>query len=332
MTSDLLAAAFKAIYGDSVHPGEISKLMDPSMLHIPGTGANQSNGNGSHKKLAGAVLLGSAAEGMATARAAQRAFPAANRVLKPLAAGANAMDKLPGKGELGLQAANLAVGLGAAGALLKKPKQPQQQVTKAARARLTPVNAIDQRHVTSARAKPPSAKPIPVSKSGGSGSHVRRVARLVAAEGLAKREPQVTWTGEIAKVDEERQQVFGWCSVSHINGVEVVDKQDDIMPIDEVEKAAYRYVLESRKGGDMHARVAKGISSEWSQPKHTADMIESFVVTPEKLEKMGLPEDALPIGWWVGYQINDPEQWDLVKRRERTGFSVHGTGTRREVG
>jgi hypothetical protein len=138
---------------------------------------------------------------------------------------------------------------------------------------------------------------------------------------------EVTWTAEIAKVDADKRQVFGWASVSEISGRPVVDLQGDIVPIEETEKAAYRYVLESRKGGDMHARVTKGFDS----PKHTADMIESFVVTPEKLSKMGLPADALPHGWWVGFHVNDDAQWAMVKSGERTGFSIHGSGTRTPV-
>jgi len=140
-----------------------------------------------------------------------------------------------------------------------------------------------------------------------------------------------TWTGEISKVDTDRRQVFGWCSLSEIDGNPVVDLQGDWLPIEETEKAAYRYVIESRKGGDMHKRVRKGLTTNWDEPLHTADLVESFVVTPEKLAKLGLPEDALPLGWWVGFQVNDDEQWNLVKAGRRTGFSIHGQGVRKEM-
>lgn len=130
-----------------------------------------------------------------------------------------------------------------------------------------------------------------------------------------------TWTGEISKVDEDKRQVFGWCSLSELDGKPVVDLQGDYVPISEIEKSAYAYVLTSRKGGDMHSR-------DGESPLHTADMIESFVVTPEKLEQMGLPKDSLPLGWWVGFKVNDDKQWELVKKRERTGFSIHGKGSR----
>ena len=134
----------------------------------------------------------------------------------------------------------------------------------------------------------------------------------------------VTWTGTISKVNKEKRQVFGWASVTHVDGQPVVDRQLDFMPLDELENAAYQYVIESRTGGDMHRRVSKAADA----PVHVSDMIESFVVTPEKLVGMGLPGDAINPGWWVGYKINNDEQWELVKAGKRTGFSVHGAGKR----
>jgi hypothetical protein len=130
----------------------------------------------------------------------------------------------------------------------------------------------------------------------------------------------VVWEGEFAKVDSDKRQVFGWASIVEVDGVPVVDLQGDYIDIEEVEKSAYDYVVKSRKGGDMHRR-------DGEVPVHVSDMIESFIVTPEKREKMGLP-DSVPSGWWVGYQINDDEAWNLVKSGKRTGFSIHGRGQR----
>jgi len=132
----------------------------------------------------------------------------------------------------------------------------------------------------------------------------------------------VVWETEISKVDVDKHQVFGWATVTHVDGKEVVDLQDDYIPMEEIEKAAYSYVVGSRKGGDMHARDGDG-------PKHTADLIESVIFSPEKVEKMGLDPAAFPkMGWWLGMKVNDEEQWELVKKGERTGFSIHGRGTR----
>jgi hypothetical protein len=135
--------------------------------------------------------------------------------------------------------------------------------------------------------------------------------------------PDMEWSAEISKVDEDKRQVFGWASLTSVDGQPVVDRQGDYIPLDEIEKAAYHYVLSSRKGGDMHARDGEG-------PKHTADLIESFLVTPEKLKHMGLAEDALPHGWWIGMKVQDDDQWEMVKKQERTGFSIHGKGSRIE--
>lgn len=134
------------------------------------------------------------------------------------------------------------------------------------------------------------------------------------------------FTGTISKMDEDKRQVFGWASLSTVDGQEVIDLQDDHVALDEIEKAAYDYVVNSRKGGDMHTRIG-------DEPLHTSDMIESMIVTPEKLAQMGVPADVVTkmhTGWWVGYQVNDDKQWNQVKKGERTGFSIHGTGRRVE--
>ncbi len=136
-------------------------------------------------------------------------------------------------------------------------------------------------------------------------------------------ESDLTWTGEISKVQTEKRQVFGWCSLTKVDGEDVVDRQGDYIPLDEIEKSAYNYVIHSRKGGDMHKR-------DGDQPLHTSDLIESFVVTPEKLEQLGIESDAVPHGWWVGFKINDDDQWESVKKGERNHFSIHGRGRRVE--
>lgn len=131
----------------------------------------------------------------------------------------------------------------------------------------------------------------------------------------------VVWSGEFSKTDDERRQAFGWASVVEVNGEPVIDLQGDWITPDELEKAAYNYVRKSRVGGTQHAR------DEMDSPVHAGDMIESFVVTPEKIEKMGLPPST-PVGWWVGFQYHDDATWDDIKSGRKTGFSVHGKGKR----
>lgn len=129
--------------------------------------------------------------------------------------------------------------------------------------------------------------------------------------------------GEIVKVDEERRQVFGWAYVAFDKSGQIVyDKSEDFVDhdtLDDLEKSAYDFVLESRVGDDQH---------DWGEH---ATMIESVFFSPEKLAKMGVPEGTLPVGWWVGFRVDSDELWELVKDGKRSAFSIGGTGTREKV-
>lgn len=126
-------------------------------------------------------------------------------------------------------------------------------------------------------------------------------------------------TANISKIDEERRLVFGWANVAvRKDGNVVIDSQDDYIPPDELEAAAYEFNLTFRATGERHVGTAKG------------RLVESFMVTPEKLEKMGLAPDALPIGWWVGFKIDDDRAWEGVKKGEYNMFSIQGSGLREE--
>jgi hypothetical protein len=135
------------------------------------------------------------------------------------------------------------------------------------------------------------------------------------------KELDIIWSGEFSKTNVDKRQAFGWASVVEIDGQPIIDLQGDYITPDDIEKAAYTYVRESRVGGDQHAQNYSGI------PLQAGDMIESFVSTPDKIAKMGLPSD-FPVGWWVGYQITQDSTWDDIKSGRKTGFSVHGKGKR----
>jgi hypothetical protein len=159
------------------------------------------------------------------------------------------------------------------------------------------------------------------------GRIVKRVNDVTKAGSYAPGMDQLRIEGEIAKVDDEQRQVFGWASVTEINGEPVVDLQNDYLETIELEKAAYDYVLHSRVGGEMHDRVKK------DAPKQVGTLIESMVFTPEKIAKMGLPPET-PRGWWIGFQVGRDDlgtaAWEGVKKGKYTGFSIHGLGKRIE--
>ena len=117
----------------------------------------------------------------------------------------------------------------------------------------------------------------------------------------------------VVKTDDEQRLVFGWANVSiEKSGAQVVDAHDESIDLDELEAAAYDFVLEFRATGTQHVGKAKG------------RMVESFVVTPEKLEVMGLAKDALPLGWWIGFKIDDDAAWEGVKKGDYRMFSIQG--------
>lgn len=127
-------------------------------------------------------------------------------------------------------------------------------------------------------------------------------------------------TEQILKFDEAKQLVFGWANVSITKeGVQIVDTQKDMIDPEELELAAYAFTLQYRETGEMHAGEAKG------------HLVESFAVTKSKLAAMGLPDDSLPQGWWVGFYIEDPEVYEKVRTGVYKMFSVQGKATREVV-
>ena len=150
----------------------------------------------------------------------------------------------------------------------------------------------------------------------------RKLAPVVAEKGK-KGVGSFKVEAKVSKALEDKRQVYGWASITEMDGKPVVDLQGDYVTIEEIEKAAHSYISKSRKGGDMHLRNG-------SEPHHVADLIESVVITPEKKEALGLPADS-PTGWWVGFQVNDEETWRKVKDGTRPMFSIHGSGRRQEV-
>ncbi len=125
---------------------------------------------------------------------------------------------------------------------------------------------------------------------------------------------------KIIKSDDEKMLAFGWASVSmRVDGELIEDWQNDIVEPEELEKAAYDYVLLYREGGEMHERGGAAI------------LIESVVFTEEKMRVMGIPTGTLPIGWWIGFKVTDKEVWEKVKDGTYNMLSIEGEAERVEV-
>ncbi len=126
----------------------------------------------------------------------------------------------------------------------------------------------------------------------------------------------------ILKSDDDKRLVFGWASVSvTLDGVPLEDRQSDIIDPNELESAAYEYVLNFRDGGEEHIPSLR----------KKARLVESCVFTKDKQNAMGIPPGTLPVGWWIGFYVDDDEAWEKIKNGTYKMFSIEGTATRETI-
>lgn len=127
-----------------------------------------------------------------------------------------------------------------------------------------------------------------------------------------------SFQAEIVKVNKDKQLVFGWVTVAEEPiGKPLVDRQGDVISVDDMEKMAYDFTLNCRTAGSMHEKVGVG------------KLVESMVFTEEKQKALGI--DLEKVGWWCGFKITDPDVWAKVKSGELPAFSIHGKGIRTKI-
>lgn len=126
----------------------------------------------------------------------------------------------------------------------------------------------------------------------------------------------------IYKTDNDKRLVFGWASVSiTVDGEQVEDRQDDMIDPEDLEEAVYEYVLNFRDTGEEHIPTMR----------KKGKLVESCVLTAEKQKAMGIPEGTLPIGWWIGFKIEDDDAWERVKNGTYRMFSIEGKANREPI-
>lgn len=141
------------------------------------------------------------------------------------------------------------------------------------------------------------------------------IARLTAAGGGEQ-------PGLIVKDDGGQRLVFGWWYQSHgADGTQWVDYSGDVVDDpEEIEKTAYKFMVDRRTGDVMH------------EGRPVATVVESAVFTPDKLAKMKVPEGVMPTGWWGGMKVHDDGVWDGVRSGRFSSFSIGGKGRRKSLG
>lgn len=123
----------------------------------------------------------------------------------------------------------------------------------------------------------------------------------------------------IAKMDDDKRLVFGWASISvTADGEQLEDLQKDLIDPEDLEEAVYEYVLNFRDTGEQHN----------PNLRKKGKLVESCVFTLEKQRAMGIPEGTIPVGWWIGFKIEDDAAWEKVKDGTYRMFSIEGKAQR----
>lgn len=162
------------------------------------------------------------------------------------------------------------------------------------------------------------------SSSTQGGETMKAIEERQKSEGIqwAPKEEETQKAFRIYKADEDQRLVFGWASVAiTVDGTVLEDRQHDTIDPEDLEEAAYEYVLNFRDTGEEHLPGYR----------KKGRLVESCVFTPEKQRAMGLPEGALPVAWWIGFKIDDEDTWQRIKDGTYKMFSIEGRAQREPI-
>jgi hypothetical protein len=124
-------------------------------------------------------------------------------------------------------------------------------------------------------------------------------------------------TEQIIKLDEEQRIVWGWASVTSLNGEPIVDRQGDVIEPRVLEKAATEFMLGARNGLTMH----KGTP--------TTTIVHSMLFTDDVKKAFGI--ESPYEGWLIAVKVHCEDTWNAVKQGQFKGFSIGGRAIREDV-
>ena len=120
---------------------------------------------------------------------------------------------------------------------------------------------------------------------------------------------QKSFTVPIAKMDDEKHLIYGI-----VLEPDMVDTQDDMVSVEEIEKACHKFMRESQV-----------IFREHKDKEPACEVVENYIA-PDNF-KMG--EGEVKKGSWVMVTFcGDEELWGQVKKGEITGYSIRGYANR----
>lgn len=129
--------------------------------------------------------------------------------------------------------------------------------------------------------------------------------------------PSFNSTIQIAKVNPHKNLVFGWANVAFTKGNQVEDMQGHSIDVEDLEDTAYKFVVKYRISGEMHSGDSFG------------ELVESLVVTEDKIAKAGFPKEMLG-HWWVGFRL-PPDKFQKVLDGKLLMFSIQGRARLEEL-
>lgn len=111
--------------------------------------------------------------------------------------------------------------------------------------------------------------------------------------------------------DDAKQIVYGV-----VMQPDVPDSAGDWQTSETIERAAHKYLAESRKHDVQHDEQSADVTT-----------VESFIA-PSNMTVAG--NEVLKGSWVMAVHVADPDVWGQVTKGELTGFSIGGTGVRVE--
>lgn len=143
----------------------------------------------------------------------------------------------------------------------------------------------------------------------------------------------ITGTYQVTKSDDAMQIIFGWFSVAdHTDGSPVVDSHHEFIKADELERAAYAFVLKSGESGEDHDPTYDTDGVLVESMMFTVDKFAALAVDPftgdARPEVAKFMQDNIASGWWGAFWIEDTDAYNRAKT-EKSAFSIEGRSRQR---
>lgn len=158
---------------------------------------------------------------------------------------------------------------------------------------------------------------------------VTKRAGVTKAQGSPAGAPRSEHETKIAKVDKEKQVVYGVVLDPYI-----IDAHDDWVPPNEVEETAHNWLAASRKMRTEHEKDLSAVPVEsYVMPYPTPeDYRKAVACEPHRIWRMKLGTEWVHSGAWVlATRVLDPVAWASVLSGELGAYSIGGFGMRREM-